>query len=112
MSGQGHFLDLCPVPTVRQPKPRRTAREKLAEPPRYEGASRDQVLQYITQCGTFGATDEEVQVQIPMPANTQRPRRIELVRRGLVVDSGRTRRTASGVAAVVWIDAKQLEASQ
>jgi hypothetical protein len=31
-----------------------------------------------------------------------RPRRIELARRGMIVESGSTRRTASGRMAVVW----------
>lgn len=100
---QTHFMDLCPVPAVRLPKVRRTAREKVAEPARYTGASRDQVLAYVTDCGTHGATDEEMQVQLSMGANTQRPRRVELVQRGRLVDSGKTRRTVAGVAAVVWV---------
>lgn len=58
------------------------------------------VLEYLaTRPG--GATDEEMQRGIPMPPSTQRPRRIELVRRGLVVECG-TRRTASGRKASVW----------
>lgn len=58
------------------------------------------VLEYLaTRAG--GATDEEMQRGIPMPPSTQRPRRIELVRRGLVVECG-TRRTASGRKASVW----------
>lgn len=100
---QGHFLDLCPVPAKRPPRPRRAKRAILAEPPRYTGTDRAKVLQYITEAGNFGATDEEAQVQIPMGANTQRPRRIELVRMGAIKDSGRTRRTIAGHPAVVWI---------
>lgn len=49
-----------------------------------------------------GATDEEMQIALKMPGNTQRPRRIKLVELGLVVDSGSTRQTQSGRAAVVW----------
>jgi transcription initiation factor IIE alpha subunit len=48
-----------------------------------------------------GLTDEEVQTRLGMNPSTQRPRRIELVRRGLVVECG-TRRTASGRMATVW----------
>ena len=55
-------------------------------------------LRWIAQ----GLTDEELQEQIPMAASTERPRRIELVQRGLVRDSGRTRKTRSGRQAVVW----------
>ncbi len=50
-----------------------------------------------------GATDEEMQIRIPMGANTQRPRRRELELMGLVVDSGARRMNASGKLAVVWV---------
>jgi transcription initiation factor IIE alpha subunit len=48
-----------------------------------------------------GLTDEEMQTRLSMNPSTQRPRRIELARRGLVVECG-TRRTVSGRMAVVW----------
>ena len=48
-----------------------------------------------------GLTDEEMQTRLGMNPSTQRPRRIELVRRGLVIECG-TRRTASGRMATVW----------
>ena len=47
------------------------------------------------------STDEEIATQLAMNPSTVRPRRIELVRRGLVVEDG-TRRTASGRMACVW----------
>jgi transcription initiation factor IIE alpha subunit len=48
-----------------------------------------------------GLTDEEMQRRLRMNPSTQRPRRIELMRRGLVQSCG-TRRTTSGRMAVVW----------
>lgn len=48
-----------------------------------------------------GLTDEEMQRRLQMNPSTQRPRRIELARRGLVVEAG-TRKTASGRNASVW----------
>ena len=48
-----------------------------------------------------GLTDEEMQTRLGMNPSTQRPRRIELARRGLVVEAG-TRKTVSGRMAVVW----------
>jgi transcription initiation factor IIE alpha subunit len=48
-----------------------------------------------------GLTDEEMQRRLRMNPSTQRPRRIELMRRGLVVEAG-TRRTTSGRMAAVW----------
>ena len=50
-----------------------------------------------------GATDEELQGDLDMLANTQRPRRRELQLWGLIVDSGKTRATRSGRQAVVWV---------
>lgn len=49
-----------------------------------------------------GATDAEIQAHLHMDPSTQRPRRVELVAKGLVRDSGRTRATPSGRQAVVW----------
>jgi hypothetical protein len=48
-----------------------------------------------------GLTDEEMQRRLGMNPSTQRPRRIELARRGMVVEAG-TRKTASGRNASVW----------
>jgi hypothetical protein len=48
-----------------------------------------------------GLTDEEMQRRLGMNPSTQRPRRIELARRGLVVTCG-TRKTSSGRNADVW----------
>jgi predicted ArsR family transcriptional regulator len=50
---------------------------------------------------TAGATDEEIAAALGLNPSTARPRRIELARRGLIVEAG-TRKTASGRMAVVW----------
>ena len=55
----------------------------------------------LLQATPDGLTDEEMQRLLEMNPSTQRPRRIELARRGLVVEAG-TRRTASGRMATVW----------
>jgi hypothetical protein len=55
----------------------------------------------LLQATPDGLTDEEMQHKLGMNPSTQRPRRIELARRGLVVKCG-TRRTASGRNADVW----------
>ena len=67
------------------------------------GTIRRVILDFLVGLGDHGATDEEIQTGLVMGANTQRPRRVELVRAGLVVDSGKTRPTLSGKAAVVWV---------
>lgn len=67
------------------------------------GTLRGAVLAHLRGCGVNGATDNEAQVALGMNPNTQRPRRIELVRGSHVYDSGRTRKTASGHQATVWL---------
>jgi hypothetical protein len=47
------------------------------------------------------STDEEITNELEMNASTVRPRRVELAKRGLIVESG-SRRTASGRMAVIW----------
>ena len=64
---------------------------------------RAEVLGVCRFSGPHGATDEEMQIALVMPANTQRPRRIELWRLGLIRDSGERRKTKSGRKAVVWV---------
>jgi hypothetical protein len=43
-----------------------------------------------------------MQERLVMDPSSQRPRRVELVTGGQVVDSGRKRKTVSGRQAVVW----------
>lgn len=74
------------------------------------GTSRARVLDQIRSWGRIGMTDEQIQANTGMNANTVRPRRVELVRSGLVVDSGRTLNTLSGSPAVLWIAAEFKEA--
>jgi hypothetical protein len=60
------------------------------------------VLAFLRRQGELGATDAEIQSSLALNPSTARPRRIELVSAGLVVDSGLTRPTASGRQAIVW----------
>ena len=48
------------------------------------------------------STDEELQELLNMNPSTERPRRVELVERGLVRDSGERRLTRAHRSAVVW----------
>ena len=80
-----------------------TSRTAAARAEPMAGTGRARVLDQIRSWGRIGMTDEEVQQHIPMGANTERPRRVDLVRGGYVVDSGRTRPTASGTQSVVWV---------
>lgn len=58
------------------------------------------VLAFI-QSRPDGATDEEIASGLGLNPSTERPRRIELARRGLVIEAG-TRKTASKRNATVW----------
>ena len=73
------------------------------------GTLRAKVLEYIRGAGRHGATDEEIQTGARIGANTQRPRRVELLRARLIADSGRVRPAMSGKDAVVWVAAEYVE---
>ena len=66
------------------------------------GRLRRLVLDHLKAVHPAGATDEEMQTALGMNPSTQRPRRIELVERHMVRDSGQRRKTTSGRWAVVW----------
>ena len=59
------------------------------------------VASFLRTRGDHGATDEEIAVGLQMNPSTARPRRIELVRRGLVIEAG-TRKAMSGRYATAW----------
>lgn len=63
---------------------------------------RRMVLEAIAAAGADGLTDEEMLERVGLQPSSGRPRRIELVRAGLVADSGQTRPTKSGRQATVW----------
>jgi hypothetical protein len=58
------------------------------------------VLEFIT-ARPDGATDEEIAAGLGLNPSTARPRRIELARRGLIVEAG-VRKTQSKRNAVAW----------
>lgn len=61
------------------------------------------VLAALIAAGEAGLTDEELQQQLDMNGNTERPRRRWLEQNGFCTASQQTRKTESGRAAVVWI---------
>jgi hypothetical protein len=67
------------------------------------GTLRAQVLSYVRSCADHGATDEQIQLALEMNPSTQRPRRQELEKMGLIVRTTRTRPTKSGRSAVVFV---------
>jgi hypothetical protein len=64
-----------------------------------------EVLGFVAAAGPEGATDDEMQIGLRMNPSTQRPRRVELVQKGFIMDSERRRPTRTGRRAVVWITA-------
>ena len=74
------------------------------------GSNRGCVLQAIQAAGLGGLTDEEIQRDTRLGANTARPRRHELSnpKHGdpWIVDSGQRRPTSTGSPSIVWIAAE------
>lgn len=66
-------------------------------------ALRSRILTYIVARGSEGATDDEGETALGIKCQTYTPRRGELVRDRLVIDSGQRRPTGSGRQAAVWI---------
>lgn len=66
---------------------------------------RARVLAYLVERGAYGATDDEMQNWLGMNPSTQRPRRVELWKAGLIVLDTRKRLTRAGRKASVWVAA-------
>lgn len=66
---------------------------------------RARVYFYLKAEGLHGGTDEEIQLELNMPGNTERPRRWELSQAEppLICLSGQTRKNRSGRRAAVWV---------
>ena len=70
---------------------------------------RMEVYRFLLECGAYGATDEEIQDGLYMRESTERPRRVELLRDGLIREKLTkerecvTRQTKSGNQAQVWV---------
>lgn len=95
------LLDWQPPPTAPHVPHSATSRE-AARAIRPAISALHQALLEVLREHPAGLTDEEMQAAASMQPSTQRPRRGELVARGVVVDSGETRPTRSGRRAVVW----------
>lgn len=61
------------------------------------------VLELLRSVYPAGLTDAEIEQRTGLGPNTARPRRVGLVLKGLVKDSGQRRATASGRQARVWV---------
>lgn len=67
------------------------------------GTQRDRILKYVIACLDYGATDDEISADLCIPANSVRPRRVELVEGGWIHDSGKLRKNGFGNSCIVWV---------
>jgi hypothetical protein len=81
-----------------------TSREAAAVVAPKAATLRAQVLNAIIAAGDRGLTDEEIQAQLGMPGNTQRPRRREL-EQAYRIDTRGYRKNDRGRNCMVWIAA-------
>lgn len=89
-----------PLPYIRGSRTSKAAaRDAEAKAP----SKRVQVLALLLHRGEAGCTDHQIAETLEMPPSTARPRRVELVEMGLVVDSGKRRETPYGSEATVWV---------
>jgi hypothetical protein len=91
-----------PVPPSHHKAPAGTselAAEKVAT---HAPSLRQRILAYIAARNGDGATDDEAESALGIKPQTYTPRRGELVKLGLVVDSEFRRNTTSGRPAAVW----------
>ena len=67
------------------------------------------VFGFIDSQGERGATDKEVQAGLQMDGNSQRPRRVWLMRNGFVKPKGAPCEHVVRERSIVWVVAKRLE---
>lgn len=101
-----------PLPLFAPPAPAQAHSETSKAAARSVKSTRGKTMQMVLDrirafagdpYGDPGATDEEIQRDLGMSGNTERPARVALVQQGLVKDSLRERKTVAGRAAVVWV---------
>lgn len=94
--------DGAPGPLFQRPS--ETSRAAAREISPHAESLRGSVLALLRSLSAAGkgATDEQIAETLRMSPNTERPRRIELVRMGCVIDSGERALTKAGRKAVVW----------
>jgi len=80
-----------------------TSREAARRIKKRSPLQRQRVSRCILDAGSHGRTDEETGTELGMLLHSVSPRRGELVKLGLVRDSGRRRPTSSGRPAIVWV---------
>ena len=98
-----YYPQTCPGPLFAAPAQQHSVTSRAAADSldgKVLNALQKRVLDFIAWRPS-GATDEEIANELEMNPSTVRPRRIELARRGMIVEGG-SRRTTSGRMATVW----------
>jgi len=69
---------------------------------------RDQraLMEWLIEIGAHGATDDEIKQHFGWDGDYERPRRWTLCKHGMVIGSGKTRKTKDGFPAIVWVEMK------
>lgn len=62
-----------------------------------------QVFAFILRQGSEGATDLEIQAELGLSGDSERPRRKALQIAGEIIDSGTTRKSPTGRDSIVWV---------
>lgn len=70
------------------------------------------VHDFIRGRGPHGATDDEGEAELGIVLRTYTPRRVKLVELGLVVATGRRRKTRRGRSAAVWVTPEHAPAKE
>ncbi|MCC6321080.1 MAG: hypothetical protein IT438_06535 [Phycisphaerales bacterium] len=97
------FTQLAPTPLAPRNAPPGTSEVAARRIAGHAAAQRAAVLAVIVKSGAFGATDAEIESVTGIRAQSVSPRRGELHKLGLIVDSGRRRPTPRGRPAAVWV---------
>lgn len=99
----GSRTQVVEQPTLFSQAVRKRSREAAERTKVNANRDRQKVLAFLRGRGAQGATDQEMQMELEMSGNTQRPRRGELVASGHVAPASFTRTTISGCKATVWL---------
>jgi GH43 family beta-xylosidase len=71
------------------------------------GSINAKVYDYFVARQWHGATDQELEAVLHLDGNTIRPSRGSLVKKGLIRDSGNTRKNNKGNDCIVWVVAEE-----
>lgn len=103
-------MSLHPFPPARRNAPAGTSDVAAVEIAPHTPTMRDRILAFIRSRGAHGATDDEAEAALGIKPQSYTPRRGELVKLGLIRDTGERRPTSSGKPAAVYVDAALADA--